>query len=79
MISAKKHKTRHDLGRKVIHWELCKKFKFVYMKKWDMYNPEFTLENETYKVFWDFDIPTDHQIPARQPNPVIVNKKKRTC
>ena len=42
-----------------------------------MYNLESILENETYKIFWDFEIQTDHQIPAGWPDLVIVNEKKK--
>ena len=45
-----------------------------------MRNPESVLENETHKITWDFEIQTNHLILARQPDLVIVNKKKkRTC
>ena len=44
-----------------------------------MHNPESVLENETHKIFWDFEIQTDHQISARRPDLAIVNKKMRTC
>ena len=30
----KDYKTRHDWVGKVIHWELCKKFKFAHPTKW---------------------------------------------
>ena len=40
-----------------------------------MYNPEFVLKNETYKLLGDFQIQTDHLISEL----VIINKKKRTC
>ena len=41
-----------------------------------MHNPESVLENETRKVLWDFDIPTDHLISARLPDLIITNKKR---
>ena len=45
-----------------------------------MQNLEFVLENEMHKLFWDFDIQTDHLISTRRLDRVIVNeKKKRTC
>ena len=43
-----------------------------------MHNSESVLENETQKLFWDFEILTDHLISARLPDLVIVKKKKRT-
>ena len=45
-----------------------------------MHNPAPVLENATHKLLWDFDIQTDHLIPARRPDLIIINnKKKRTC
>ena len=41
-----------------------------------MHNPKSVRENETHKVLWEFEIPTDHLISARRPNLVIVKKKK---
>ena len=40
-----------------------------------MHNPELALKNETYKIFWDSEIQTDHLISAKQPGLVIVNKR----
>ena len=37
------------------------------------------MENERVKIMWDFNIQTDHVIQHRQPNIVIVYKKKRKC
>ena len=44
-----------------------------------MLNPAYVLENETHKLVRDFDAQTDHLIPARRPDQVIINKKKRAC
>ena len=46
-----------------------------------MHNPAHVLENDSHKLLWDFDIQTDHLIPARRPDLIIINKKKkkRTC
>ena len=37
------------------------------------------LENETYQIFWDFEIQTNEAIQARKPDLVLINKKKRIC
>ena len=47
-------KSWHDLVRKVIHKELCKKFKFDPPNKWYMNKQESILVNETHKHLWDF-------------------------
>ena len=44
-----------------------------------MHNPAAVLENDTYKLLWDFNIQTDHLIPAKRPDLVIINKKMRIC
>ena len=63
-LAQRKYKARHDWVGKVIHWEMCKKFQFDHTNKWYMHNPAPALENTTHKLQWDFNIQTDHQIPA---------------
>ncbi len=76
-FSQKEYNTRHDWVGKAIHWEMSKKFKFDHTNKWYMHNPAPVLENNTHKLLWDFDIHTDHLIPARRPDLIIINKKKQ--
>ena len=76
---AQEYKTKHDWMGKVIHWDMCKKFQFDHTNKWYMHNPASVLENDTHKLLWNFDIQTDHLIPARRPDLIIINKTKRTC
>ena len=61
-LPQKEYKDRHDWLGKVIHWEMCKKFKFDSTNKWYMHNPTPVLKNDTHKLLWDFDIQTDHLI-----------------
>ena len=42
-----------------------------------MYKPECNLENETQKLLWDFVLQTDHVIPVRKPDLMIVNNNKK--
>ena len=42
-----------------------------------MHNPAPVLENDTHKLLWDLNIQTDHLIPARRPDLIIINKKKK--
>ena len=44
-----------------------------------MHNPAPVLENDSHKLLWDFNIQTDHVIPARRPDLMIINKRKRIC
>ena len=74
-LAQKEYKTRHDWVDKLIHWEMCKKFKFDHTHKWHMHNPAPVLENDLHKLLWDFDVQTDHLISARRPDLIITNKK----
>ena len=59
---------------------MCKKFKFDHTNKWYMHSLAPVLENDTHKLLWDFNIPTDHLISARRPDLIITNNtKKRIC
>ena len=44
-----------------------------------MHNPVPVLENDSHKLLWDFNIQTDHLIPDRRPDLIIINKRKRIC
>ena len=57
-LAQKEYKTRQDWLGKVIHWEMCKKFKFDHMNEWYMHNPASVQEKDTHKLLWE----TDHQI-----------------
>ena len=37
-LTQKEYKARHDCVSKVIHWEMCKKFKSDHMNKWHLHN-----------------------------------------
>ena len=68
----KEYKTRHDWVGKVVHWQLCKKLKFDHITKYYMHKQESVQE----KIPWDFEVQTNHLIPTRKTNQVIINKKK---
>ena len=63
-------KARHD-------WVKEGKLKFDQTPKWYMHKLESILKNETHKIHLDFKIQTDHLIPARRSDLVIINKKKK--
>ena len=75
-LAQKEYKTRNKWVGKVIHWDMCKKFKFRHTNKWYLHNPSSVLENETHKLLWEFDIQMDHLISARWPDLKIINNKK---
>ena len=76
-LAQMEYKARHDWVGRVVHWEMCRKFRFDHKNKWNMHNPAPLLENDTHKLLWDFNIQTDHLIPARRPDLIIIHKKKK--
>ena len=78
-LAQKEYKRRHDNLGKIVHWKVAKECRFEVVSKWYEHEPESVLENEDYKILWDFSIQTDHVIEARRPDLVVVDKKERTC
>ena len=78
-LSQKEYKRRHNNLNKIVHWKLARNFNFEAKDKWYQYEPDCVLENEDYKVLWDFTIQTDHVIESRIPDLVVVDKKRGTC
>ena len=76
-FAQKEYKARHDWVGSVTHWEMCRKFQFDHTNKCYMHNQAHVLENDSHKLLWDFNIQTDHLIPARRPDLIIINKRKR--
>ena len=58
-LAQKEYKRRHDNLGKIVHWKLAKKCNFEAEDKWYEHEPESVLENENYKILWDFSILTD--------------------
>ena len=77
-LAQMEYKTRHDWVGKVIHWGMCKKFKFDCTNKWNMLNPESVLENDIHKLQWDFEIQMDHLISPRRPDLITIKKNWKT-
>ena len=75
---AQEYKRKHDSLGKIVHWKLARKCNFEAGDKWYEHEPGSVLENEDYKILWDFSIQTDHVIEARRPDLVVVDKE-RSC
>ena len=78
-LAQKEYKRRHDNLGKIVHWKLARKCNFEAGDKWYEHEPESVLENEDYKILWDFSIQTDHVIEAQRTDLVVVDKKERIC
>ena len=75
---AQEYKREHDNLGKIVHWKLARKCNFEAGDKQYEHEPEFVLENEDYKILWDFIIQTDHVIEAQRLDLVVVYEKRRT-
>ena len=78
-LAQKDYNRRHDNLGKIVHWKLPRKCNFEAGDKWYEHEPESVLENENYKILWDFSIQTNHVVEARRPDLIVVDKKKRSC
>ena len=76
-IAQTDYKGRHDRVAANLHWSLCHQFGFPRAEKWYEHRAEKVLDNESYKLLWDFDIKTDKVIKERRPDLVIVKKESR--
>ena len=64
-LAQKEYSRRHDNLGKIGHWKVARKCYFEAGDKWYEHRPESVLENEDYKILWDFSIQTDHVIEAQ--------------
>ena len=78
-LAQKEYTRRHGNLGKIVHWKLARKFNFEAGDEWCGHEPESVLENEDYKILWDFSIQTYHIIEARRRDLVVVDKKERIC
>ena len=76
-LAQTEYKKRHDVVRRVIHWEVCKEYGVECSDKWYEHSPKSVEENEEVKLLWDFTIQTDREIHHRRPDIVIQKKKAK--
>ena len=78
-LAQKECKRRHDNLGKIVHQRLARKCNFEAGDKLYEHDLASVLENEDYKILWDFSIQTDHVIESWRPDLVVVDKKERIC
>jgi len=71
------YQNRHNAVASPITWSLCNSCGFLRCDSWWQHHPVPVLENERYKLLYDFNIFTDHMIQARRPDLVYVDKLQR--
>ena len=64
---------------KYLHLQICLNSDLVKKNcEWYKYEPSPVLENENFKILWDFSIQTDKEIRANRPDIIFVDKRERT-
>ena len=76
-IAQTDYKGRHDRVATLIHWSLCKQYGFQRSEHWWDHHAEKVLENDNFKVLWDFPIRTDKVIKEHRPDIVVIDKLSR--
>ena len=71
------YKHRHDRVAAALHWGMCRDYGFPAETKWYSHYAEKVLENDNYKILWDFHIQTDNPIEACKPDLVLLDKQKK--
>ena len=71
------YKRRHDSVGRYVHWWFCEKLGFNRARLWNEHEPESVIENENFKILWDFTIQCDHMIEARRSDTVVADKVKK--
>ena len=76
-LAQTEYKGRHINVAPYIHGQLCGKCGFERANNWYEQKAEGVVENENFKILWDFTIQCDRRVEARRPDIVFVDKKER--
>ena len=64
----------HNAVASAVHWSLCAQYGFPQSEQWWQHQPQPVLDNDWYKLLYDFNIFTDKRISARRPDIVCIDK-----
>ena len=76
-LAQKEYKRRYDNVGRYAHWQFCEKLGFNRARPWYEHEPESVVENENFKIIWDFSIQCDHMIEARRSDLPVADKVKK--
>ena len=79
MLAGREYKRRHDNLARIIHRALCINCGFSTAEWWYEHNLEKVLESREVKILWDFSVQTDHEIEARKPDIIVIDRTSREC
>ena len=58
ILAQKEYKKRNDNVARAVHWDRSEKYGFERSERWYNHVPDSVLENEDYKMRWDFSVRT---------------------
>ena len=82
----KEYKRKHDSVGRYVHWQFCqdsigqgfdRKLGYNRARIWYEHEAESVVENENFKILWDFTIQCDDMTEARRPYILVVDKLKK--
>ena len=78
-LARKGYKRKYDNLGKLVHWKLARNCNFETGDKWYEHEPENVLQNEDYKILWDFSIQTHFIIEGQRAELTLLDEKERSC
>ena len=78
-MAQKEYMRRHDWVGKKVHWEFSKQCEFDVKDKWYEHEPNAISENNDFRILWDFEVQTDHEIEVRSPDMIVTDTKHNIC
>ena len=76
-LAQKEYKQRHDSIGRYIHWQFCERLGFNRAKLWYEHEPESVVDNENFKILWDFTIQYNHMNEVKRPDITVVARVKK--
>ena len=76
-LAATQYLRRHNEVARAVHWGICKAYDVEVSKSYWKHEPPDVVETQSVKILWDFEIQTDHHIPARRPDIVVRDKSRK--
>jgi len=76
-IAQTEYMKRHNAVAAVVHKHACQEYGIPTVKQAWLHKPQAVTETERVKILWDFEIRTDHIIPARRPDMVVIDKEHK--
>ena len=76
-LAQKECKQRHDSIERYVHWQFYEKLDFNRTSLWYEHEPESVIEDENFKILWDFNIKCNHMIEARRRDIMVIVEVKK--